>query len=541
VNAVGTAAPSSPESDALSTGPAGIRDAGVVVSATFASRILGYVRDMLIAWSFGAGMYADAFIVAFRIPNLVRRLVGEGALGMAFIPVFHDDARRRGSKHALDLAVMALRRLALLLAVVVFLGILLSPAIVRGLAPGFMVSGDKLQLTVHLTRIMFPYVILVGLVALSMGILNALGHFAAPALAPLALNITMISAVWIGVWLAPTMAVRIGILAAGVVFGGALQLGLQVPVLVRHGVRFWHPPPSESGALGRFGRSALPVLLGGATYQINVLLGTLLASYLAVGSVSYLFYADRLVQFPLGIFAISAVTVMMPGLSRQAAEKRLDDMKQTLSQSLRMVWFVTVPAMVGLIVLREPIVALLFERGAFDSNSTRLTAEALLWYSSGLWAYAALRILLAVFYARQDAYRPLKAAVISMLVNLGAGVLLMRVMGHGGIALAAALSAMVNVMLLGVMLRWQIGPLGGWKIVSAVVRIAGCALLMGYAVHLLNVWLAQGPGRGTALQIGRLLACITTGVVVYVTAAFLCRSKELRLCRQLVRHRKNIP
>jgi putative peptidoglycan lipid II flippase len=486
-------------------------------------------------------MYADAFIVAFRIPNLVRRLVGEGALGMAFIPVFQDEACRQGGKHALDLAVMALRRLALILAVIVLLGMLLSPVIVRGLAPGFMVSGDKLQLTVHLTRIMFPYVFLVGLVALSMGILNALGHFTAPALAPLALNIAMISAVWIGIWLAPTMALRIGILAAGVVFGGALQLGLQVPFLMRHGVHFWKTPPPEAGALGRFGRSALPVLLGGATYQINVLLGTLLASYLAVGSVSYLFYADRLVQFPLGIFAISAVTVMMPGLSRQAAEKRLEDMKQTLSQSLRMVWFVTVPAMVGLIVLREPIVALLFERGAFGSDSTRLTAEALLWYSSGLWAYAALRILLAVFYARQDAYRPLKAAVVSLLVNLGAGVLLMRFMGHGGIALAAALSATVNVILLAVMLRGQIGPLGGWKMASAVSRTGGCALLMGYAVHFLNTWFAAAPGSGTALQIGRLLVCITMGVAVYAAAAFLCRSKELHLCRQLVWQRKIIP
>ena len=276
MNTVKAVAPSSPESDALPTGPAGIRDAGVVVSATLASRILGYVRDMLIAWSFGAGMYADAFIVAFRIPNLVRRLVGEGALGMAFIPVFHDEARRQGGKHALDLAVMALRRLALILAVIVLLGMLLSPAIVRGLAPGFMVSGDKLLLTVQLTRIMLPYVLLVGLVALSMGILNALGHFTAPALAPLALNIAMISAVWIGVWLAPTMALRIGILAAGVVFGGALQLGLQVPFLMHHGVRFWKTPPPGAGALGRFGRSALPVLLGGATYQINVLLGTCL-------------------------------------------------------------------------------------------------------------------------------------------------------------------------------------------------------------------------------------------------------------------------
>jgi len=525
----------------LPGGPTGAGNARVVVSATLASRILGYVRDMLIAWSFGAGIYADAFIVAFRIPNLFRRLVGEGALGMAFIPVFHDYARRQGRRRALDLAVVVFRRFTLILFVIVLLGTVFSPAIVRGLAPGFMVSGDKLQLTVHLTRIMFPYLLLVGLVALSMGVLNALGHFTAPALAPVALNVAMIAAVLIGVWLAPSMAMRASILAAGVVVGGVLQLGLQLPVLVRYGVRFWETPRPETDALGRLGRSALPVILGGATYQINVLLGTLLASYLAAGSVSYLFYADRLVQFPLGIFAISAVTVMMPGLSRQAAEQRLDAMKETLLQSLRLVWFVTMPAMVGLIVLREPIVAILFERGAFGSDSTHLTADALLWYSTGLWAYAALRILLAMFYALQDAYRPLKVAAVSMVVNLGAGIILMRIMGHGGIALAAALAAMLNVVLLTVMLRRKIGPLGGWKMVPAAGRILGCTALMGGAVHWLNAWVAAMPGSGTAVQAGRVVFCVTMGVAVYTTAAFLCRSGELRACREMVFQRKKTP
>jgi putative peptidoglycan lipid II flippase len=529
------------ETDMLPDDPAGAGDARMVVSATLASRILGYVRDMLIAWSFGAGIYADAFIVAFRIPNLFRRLVGEGALGMAFIPVFHDHARRQGRRRALEMTVVIFRRLTLVLFVIVLLGTVFSPAIVRGLAPGFMVSGDKLQLTIHLTRIMLPYVLLVGLVALSMGVLNALGHFTAPALAPIALNVAMISAVLIGVWLASSMAMRASVLAAGVVIGGVMQLGLQVPALVRHDVRFWQTPRSETEALGRFARSAFPVMLGGATYQINVLLGTLLASYLTVGSVSYLFYADRLVQFPLGIFAISAVTVMMPGLSRQAAEQRLDAMKETLSQSLRLVWFVTMPAMVGLIVLREPIVALLFERGAFGSDSTRLTADALLWYSTGLWAYAALRILLAMFYALQDAYRPLKAAAVSVIVNLGAGVLLMRVMGHSGIALSAALAAMLNVVLLAVMLRRQIGPLGGRKMVPAAGRILGCTVLMGGAVHRLNAWLAAMPGSGTAVQTGRVVFCIIMGVAVYTTAAFLCRSRELRTCREMMFQRKKMP
>jgi len=529
------------ESDVRPGDPAGAQNARVVVSATLASRVLGYVRDMLIAWSFGAGIYADAFIVAFRIPNLFRRLVGEGALGMAFIPVFHDYDRHQGRRRALNLAVVIFRRLALILFVIVLLGAVFSPIIVRGLAPGFIASGDKLQLTVHLTRIMLPYLLLVGLVALSMGVLNALGHFTAPALAPVLLNVAMISAVLIGVWLAPSMATRVGVLAAGVVVGGVLQLGTQVPALVRHGVRFWERPRPETDALDRFGRSALPVMLGGATYQINVLLGTLMASYLTAGSVSYLFYADRLVQFPLGIFAISAVTLMMPNLSRQATAKRVDEMKATLLRSLRLVWFVTVPAMVGLIVLREPIVALLFERGAFSSDSTRLTANALLWYSTGLWAYAALRILLAMFYALQDAYRPLKAAAVSMVVNLGTGVMLMQIMGHSGIALAAALAAMLNVVFLVVMLRRQIGPLGGWEMMPAVGRILGCAVVMGGAVHWLNAWMAAMPGTGTAVQAGRVLFCVIMGVVVYSAAAFLCRSEELWTCRAMVFQRKKMP
>ena len=526
------------EKDKLPGRAAGPADTRVVVSATLASRILGYVRDMLIAWSFGAGIYADAFIVAFRIPNLFRRLVGEGALGMPFIPLFHDYDRRQGRQRALNLAVVILRRTALLLLVLVLLGMVFSPAIVRVLAPGFGASADQLQLTIELTRVMFPYILLVGLVALSMGVLNAMGHFTAPALAPLALNVAMITAILVGVGLASSMALRVGILAVGVVAGGALQLGLQVTPLVRYGVRFWESPRPETDGLGRFGHSALPVMLGGATYQINVLLGTLLASYLAAGSVSYLFYADRLVQFPLGIFAISAVTLMMPDLSRQAAEQQLDAMKESFSHALRLVWFVTLPAMVGLIVLREPIVAILFERGAFSSNSTRLTADALLWYSTGLWAYAALRLLLAMCYALQDAYGPLKAAALSLMVNLGAGILLMQTMGHGGIALAAALSAMLNVVLLTVMLRRRIGPLGGWKMVPAISRIVACSVLMGAAVHGLDTWSGVFPENGTAIEIARVLFCVIAGMAVYMAAAFVSRSSELRICWAMVFQRK---
>ncbi|MGD9332913.1 MAG: lipid II flippase MurJ, partial [Desulfobacterales bacterium] len=354
-------------------------------------------------------------------------------------------------------------------------------------------------------------------------------------------NLAMIAAILIGVWQLSAPAMRTSALAVGVMVGGILQLGLQLPVLARHGVRFWRPARLVPGVLARFGRSTLPILLGGATYQVNVLLGTLLASYLAAGSVSYLFYADRLVQFPLGIFALSVVTVTMPVLSQQAAEQRLEALKETLLQSLNLVWFVTIPAMVGLIVLREPIVAVLFERGAFDSDSTNLTADALLWYGTGIWAYAALRIQLAVFYALQDAYPPLKAAAASVLVNLGAGLVLMRIMGHAGIALAAALAALVNLALLTAMLHRRIGPLGGWKLITAAARTLGCAVLMGAAVGWLNIWLIGVTGRGPVFLFGRLVCCIVVGVAVYLTAALLCRSPELRVCYQMMFIRRKAP
>lgn len=506
------------------------RNASVVLGATFASRILGYLRDMLIAWSFGAGVYADAFVVAFRLPNLFRRLVGEGALGMAFIPVFHGHARRNGTSAAIDLAVVALQRLAAFLVLTVVLATLVAPLIVKGLAPGFTSSVALMTLTVQLTRLMMPFLLLVGMVALCMAVLNALGHFTAPALAPAVLNVAMIAAIGIGVWLTPAMSQRIGLLAAGVLLGGFLQLILQVPVLLRKGVVFWRKATLPPGVFKQFGQSILPVVLGGATYQVNILLGTLLASFLAAGSVSYLFYADRLVQFPLGLFAVSTVTVMMPELSRQAAEGQPDAIKNTMQQALRLVSFVTVPAMVGLIVLREPIVAILFERGAFGSDSTRLTAEALLWYSFGLWAYAVLRILLAVCYALQDALRPLKAAAVGALANLGIGAGLMPIMGHGGIALAASLAATLNVVLLVIMLRGRIGPLGFRVIGPAAVRILACALIMGVAVHGFELLLGSVIQGGTVLAAGRLLACIVAGIMVYAGASYVSGSPELDIC-----------
>ncbi|NVL93011.1 MAG: murein biosynthesis integral membrane protein MurJ, partial [Desulfobacterales bacterium] len=337
------------------------RAAGIVGFFTFLSRILGLARDILIANFFGSGMTADAFFVAFRIPNLLRRLFAEGSFSVAFIPVFTEYLQTRSKEEGFLLARAVSTFLVLILTGITILGIVFSPLIVRIIAPGFGGMGEKYALTVLLTRIMFPYIFLVSLVALFMGILNSLKHFAAPAAAPVFLNLSMIAAL---VFLAPSMRTPTVGLAIGVVVGGVIQVALQIPFLMEKGLSFvpkWNP---NHPALKRIGVLMLPTLFGSAIYQVNQLVGTLLASLLREGSVSYLYYADRLVQFPLGVFAIAISTAVLPSLSREAAQRDLDGLKETLSHALRLTMFITIPAMIGLIVLREPIIRLLFQRGA---------------------------------------------------------------------------------------------------------------------------------------------------------------------------------
>ena len=288
-----------------------VKAAGVVGAATLLSRILGFIRDAVIAWFLGAGFSSDAFIAAFRIPNLLRRLFAEGSLSSAFIPVFTEYVVHQGQAEAFHLARSAFRMAGVFLLIIAISGIFLSPWIVRIIAPGF--AADKLSLTITLTRIMFPYIFFIGLVALSTGVLNVIGHFAAPALAPVLLNLAMIAAV---LFISPSLATPVVGLAFGVLIGGVLQLALQLPVLVRKGFRFWEKSVLIHSGLKRVGVLIPPVILGGAVYQINVVVGTLLGSLLSEGSVTYLYFADRLVQFPLGVFAIAAATAVLPSLSQ---------------------------------------------------------------------------------------------------------------------------------------------------------------------------------------------------------------------------------
>jgi len=502
-----------------------------VGSATFLSRLLGYVRDMALAWFFGAGLASDAFFVAFRIPNLLRRLFAEGSLSIAFIPIFTDYLEKEGKDEAFRFAGSALKFLSVALVFVVLAGVFLAPFIVRVFAPGFAVDPEKFALTVLMTRIMFPYIFFIGLVALCMGILNVLGHFSAPALAPVFLNIAMIFSV---VFISPHMNEPVTGLAIGVLIGGALQLCLQAPFLIKKGIylnkkiKLFHPGLKKVGTL------MLPTILGAAAYQVNILVGTLLSSLLPEGSVSYLYYADRLTQFPLGIFAIALATAILPSLSRQAAAGQIKEAGETFASAMRFVFFITLPAMAGMIVLREPIVELLFKRGAFDTMAVKSTAYALVCYVAGLWAFSAVRIAIAAFYALKDTRTPVKMAIISIIVNIVLGILLMGPMGHGGLALATSLSSMLNLVLLVRTLGPKLG-FSGWSFLTvSIFKTLASSLIMGAAVYgIALVALPSGGDTMGGLFLG-LFASIACGLLVYGLSAFVLKSPEINIILAMV-------
>jgi len=523
------------KNDALNRDNADVTHAaGVVSMATLLSRILGYVRDMVMASYFGAGLASDAFIAAFRVPNLLRRLFGEGSLSIAFVPVFAECLSHQGKAEAERLAASALRLVTITLVLVSVAGIVLAPVIVRMLAYGFTSDPEKFALCIHLTRIMMPYILFIGLVAMCMGILNVLGHFAAPALAPTMLNIAMIGTVVFFAWLSPSQSTRVVGLALGVLIGGVLQLGLQVPFLIQKGIRFWRSVPIWHPAMKQVMVLMGPAVFGAAVYQINSLVICLLGSLLPQGSITYLYYADRLVQFPLGMFAIAMATAVLPTLSRQAAEGQWDALRSTFSHAIRLIFFITLPSMAGLIILREPIVAMLFKHGAFGDQSTRLTAGALLYYGVGLWAFSAVRILIYTFYALKDTRTPVIMAMIAITANVVLGALLMGPMKHNGLALALSLASMLHLALLSAALRKKIGALGWQRIARSVATSGICTMFMGLCVWLLARWLMPAAGASRSVLFINVVICMVSGVAVFIGLSMAFKSPELDAVRQLV-------
>lgn len=488
------------------------------------SRIFGFIRDMVVAGFFGAGIVTDAFFVAFRIPNLLRRLLAEGSLTVSFVPVFTEYLKQRTRQEALELANVAFTALSVVLVVVSIAGVVFSPLIVTVMAPGFVKSAAQYELTVLLTRFMFPYIFFISLVALCMGILNSLRHFAAPALSPVILNISMILATLL---LRDWFEEPIYALAVGVMIGGVLQLAMQWPFLVKMGVRlkpnfhFRHP------GLKRIGLLMMPAAFGAAIYQINVLIGTILASLLPKGSVSYLYYADRIVELPLGVFAIAVGTAALPSFSDQVARGEFDDFKKTISFSLRLILFITIPATVALLALRTPILSVLFQRGAFDAAATLKTADALLYYTLGLWAFSLIRVIVSAFYSLQDTKVPMKAAIVALIVNVVCSVVLMYPMKHGGLALATSIASAVNVIILGVILKKRIGSYLNQEFYRSIVKISSAALVMWGAIVVVNTvypWNIDGPFEVRFLF---LMVSVGVGLTVFLLMSWLLKCSEM--------------
>jgi putative peptidoglycan lipid II flippase len=510
--------------------------AGLIGAATFSSRILGFIRDMVLARLFGATPAADAFFVAYRVPNLLRELFAEGSMSSAFIPVFTEYHTLKSRQEAWELASATFTTLLTILTAVTILGVMATPTIVWLLAPGFHGDPYKLAMTTYLTRIMFPYLLFISLAALAMGILNSMRAFAAPALSPVFFNVCIITFAFL---VSPLMPEPIVGVAMGVVVGGAAQFVMQIPGLrtrqMMFGWRFW---PTHPG-VKRIGTLLIPSLLGMSVTQINITVSTILGSFFA-GGPTYLFYGMRLIQFPLGIFGVAIATAILPTLSAQAARGSFEELRKTLGFGLRMILFIILPAMAGLILLRQPIVHLFFEHGTFSAQDTAATALAVLCYAVGLWAFAGVRIIVAAYYAVQDTATPALVAAIAVLVNLGLSIVLMEPLGHAGLALATALAAMVNVSVLVYRLNHRLGGVE-W---GEVLRSSGRSVIAVIPVVLACLWVAELDlwTRPAEWTVKSLMLCVGIGVSVigYLGVHALLKSHELDVLVGIVKRKLRV-
>jgi putative peptidoglycan lipid II flippase len=510
--------------------------ATVIGAGTLLSRILGFVRDMVIANFFGAGMAADAFFVAFRLPNLWRRLVGEGSMTISFIPVYTEYLTQRSEEESRELTHIAFSLAGALLVLLTLLGVVFSSLLIRVIAPGWYIdSPEKFQLTVVLNRIIFPYIFFMGLFALAMGVLNSRRHFFAPSLAPVFLNISMILSVLLLAFHLnpPVLALAIGVLA-----GGVFQLLFQIPFLLKRGITFRFNFDFRHPAIRRIGSLMVPGLIGTAVYQLNVFIDTMFASFLPGGSVSYLYFADRLMEFPLGIFAVAIGIAALPSLSELASRGRKEELSETVSFTFRLVSFISVPALVGLIALKTPIINLLFQRGVFDAHATQMTARALLGYSVGLWAIAGVRTVVPAFYALQDTWTPLKIAFICLAANVILNAILIIPFQHAGLALATSLSSFLNLFLLSRKLKEALGRADLRKDIESLLRNFACSVPMGFAAYLicsLGDWTRSGHSLPKLLLLG---IGMIVGMGVYLASSYWTKNNEMLFLLKMVKRRR---
>lgn len=500
-----------------------LKSTAKVSAATITSRVLGFIRDMVFARYFGASGATDAFFLAFKIPNFMRRLFAEGSFSLAFVPVL-SEVRASGDRRALkDLVDHVAGTLAGVLLLITAIGVLAAPAVMAIFAPGWAIEGrEEFWLSAGMLRITFPYIFLISLTALAGGILNTFDRFLVPALTPVLLNLSLIAA---AVLLSGRMEVPVEALAWGVLAAGFLQLAVQVPALLRLGLM---PRPRwgwRHSGVRRILKLMIPTLIGSSVAQVNLLLDTVIATFLMAGSVSWLYYSERLLDFPLGVFGVALSTVILPNLSRKFASQNPQGFSATLDWALRLALVVTLPAALGLVMLAAPILVTLFYYEAFQLSDVEMSTLSLAAYAAGLPAFIAVKVLAPGFYARQDTKTPVKIAITAMVSNMVLNLIFVLSLlalefrgPHTGLALASSAAAYINAGLLYRMLRRQgaFQPEPGWSRVMLAVGL-GCVAMgavLAWQTGALPSW-AEAPATARAL---RLSGLIVAGALTYVLA-----------------------
>lgn len=496
---------------------------------TMVSRILGFVRDMVIARFFGASAGADAFFVAFKIPNFFRRLFAEGAFSQAFVPVLAETKEKRGDAAVRHLAGAIALRLGLILLALTLFGVLGASLWMSVFAPGFRNDEEKFALATNMLQLTFPYLMLISLVALSSALMNTYNRFAVPAFTPVWLNLVLIGA---AIWLSPMLDVPVMALAWGVLIAGVVQLVFHLPFLWRMGL-LPKPTTRSDPGVGEVKRLMLPALFGVSVAQINLLVDTILASFLVTGSVSWLYYSDRLMEFPLGVFGVALATVVLPGLSKKAAHGDWQGFQQDLDFALKLVLLIGIPAMLGLLLLAQPLLATLFYYGAFTAHDVTMSSYSLMAYSFGLLGFILVKVLAPAFYARKDMKTPVKIAVVALLTNIVLNLILIGPLAHVGLALATSLTAFLNAGLLYYFLvkHKVFAPQSPWLAMMIQVTLAASAM----AVFLLiftpepQAWLEFSAWA----RVSHLFALIGVAAGVYALVLLLTGFKPRRFIRAI--------
>ncbi|MCQ8102759.1 murein biosynthesis integral membrane protein MurJ [Methylomonas sp. SURF-2] len=493
------------------------KSTAIVSGMTLISRVMGFIRDMLIANIFGVSPATDAFFVAFKIPNFLRRLFAEGAFAHAFVPVLSDYKQNAAPAELKSFIDKTAGTLTVLLMVLTLVGVLATPLLIVFFAPGFLWQGSHYELAVSLLRITFPYLLFISLTAFAGSILNAHGRFAVPAITPVFLNICMIMA---ALWLAPLFDEPVLALAWGVFAAGVIQMLFQWPALARLGLLPRLAWGWRDSGVRRVLRLMLPAIFGVSVVQVNLLFDTLVASFLAAGSVSWLYYSDRLVEFPLGILGVAVSSVILPSLSNSHAEQDSFAFSRSLDWGLKLVMLIGLPATLGLVLLARPLLATLFQYNEFGADDVAMTSSSLMAFALGLLAFILIKVLVPGFTARQDAKTPVRFGLYSIVGNVLLNLVLVWPLAHAGVALATTLSAYLNAgLLLMALLKQKIyRPGRGWLLFMGRV-IFGCLLMVGFLIRAAEgqTWLDWGVSQRS----GHLLFEVMAAMLVYAAGLVL--------------------